>query len=252
MFLFKTSGATFASVIANQKHAFKNKPISWRAGEIILVSKNKGDLGPGEKQISYIMRISDIKPTDDIEVETYWPGNPGRWNYIVHCQDTESVKKPFNLEEVLGTGADVYKPVMTYRRVNPEDEVALLNMLGLGYTNTPDEIDDPTRYKEGACRQISVNAYERDPTARNRCIEHHGVACKACGFDFAKSYGEHGQGYIHVHHIVPLAEVGGQYEVDPYKDLVPLCANCHAMVHRRRPALKMDELKSIMQRTING
>ena len=30
------------------------------------------------------------------------------------------------------------------------------------------------------------------------------LACEACGFDFAKKYGPHGEGLIEAHHVQPL------------------------------------------------
>jgi len=64
-----------------------------------------------------------------------------------------------------------------------------------------------------------------------------------CGFSFESAYGELGRDYIHVHHVLPLAEVNEEYEVDPIRDLRPVCPNCHAMLHRKSPALSVDELK---------
>ena len=49
---------------------------------------------------------------------------------------------------------------------------------------------------------------------------------------FEEVYGEVGRGFIEVHHIVPISERGGDYIVDPIRDLIPLCSNCHAMIHR--------------------
>lgn len=101
-------------------------------------------------------------------------------------------------------------------------------------------------YVEGAARKISVNAYERNPAARARCLDHHGYACAVCSFDFESAYGELGRNYIHVHHVVPLADVRAEYLVDPIKDLVPVCPNCHAMIHATRPCLSIDQLRSHM------
>ena len=71
----------------------------------------------------------------------------------------------------------------------------------------------------------------------------------ACGFNFESVYGEHGAGFIHVHHVKPIAESGGQIEVDPEEDLIVLCPNCHAMVHRRREhTLTLDELRTLLRR----
>ena len=75
MFLFKTSGATFDSVIKNQKHAFDRKPKDWHVGELILVSKNKGDCQSQEKQIQYTMTLREIRLLRPGEADQYWPGN---------------------------------------------------------------------------------------------------------------------------------------------------------------------------------
>ena len=65
-----------------------------------------------------------------------------------------------------------------------------------------------------------------------------------CGFEFGDQYGEWGEGFIHVHHVVPLAKRGERYEVDPVHDLVPVCANCHAMLHRRAEVLDAERLRA--------
>ncbi|KHF09880.1 restriction endonuclease [Vibrio parahaemolyticus] len=96
---------------------------------------------------------------------------------------------------------------------------------------------------EGSTKQVTVNAYERNSAARQKCLDFHGYNCKVCDFDFAEVYGEIGKGFIHVHHIVQIANIKREYELDPVKDLVPLCPNCHAMVHRHNPAMHPDELR---------
>lgn len=107
----------------------------------------------------------------------------------------------------------------------------------------PEEVGDPERYIEGASKTVSVNTYERSADARDRCIAHHGYNCSVCGFDFEQVYGAIGEKYIHVHHIIPLSEIRKEYILDPVKDLIPVCANCHAIIHRTRPALTVDQLR---------
>lgn len=75
----------------------------------------------------------------------------------------------------------------------------------------------------------------------------YGTTCTCCGFDFEKVYGEHGRGFIHVHHIKPLHTIGENYVVDPVTDMLPLCPNCHAMVHRGSKVLLVEELKKKMR-----
>ncbi len=98
---------------------------------------------------------------------------------------------------------------------------------------------------EGTKKQITVNAYERNSQARQKCIEHYGSKCTICSFDFEKTYGEIGHNFIHVHHLKPLSEIDEKYEIDPIKDLRPVCPNCHAMLHKRKPPYSIDELKDI-------
>jgi 5-methylcytosine-specific restriction protein A len=71
-----------------------------------------------------------------------------------------------------------------------------------------------------------------------------------CDFDFGQEYGLIGEGFIHVHHIVPLSSVGPDYKIDPKQDLRPVCPNCHEMLHRRQPPYSIEELKQIMQHPI--
>jgi 5-methylcytosine-specific restriction protein A len=108
----------------------------------------------------------------------------------------------------------------------------------------PEEVHNPQSYSEGASVTVSINTYERSAGARAACVAHHGYDCVVCGFNFAKTYGKVGENYIHVHHVVPLSEVDAEYEVDPILDLVPVCPNCHAIIHRTRPALAVEQLRS--------
>jgi len=115
----------------------------------------------------------------------------------------------------------------------------------------PEELADEPFY-EGAATTVQVNRFERDPDARNACIRHYGARCQGCGIDFGKRYGALGEGFIHVHHIVPLADVRSRYVVDPVKDLRPVCPNCHAMLHRQRPALSIEDLKRMLKEGRRG
>lgn len=107
----------------------------------------------------------------------------------------------------------------------------------------PEEVEHPELVTEGAKKTVVVNRYERNLSARLRCIEKWGVSCSVCGFNFEKVFGELGAGYIHVHHLVSLSEVGKEYQLDPVADLRPVCPNCHAMLHRTGETLSIEVLK---------
>ena len=99
---------------------------------------------------------------------------------------------------------------------------------------------------EGKKSQRFVTTYERDPRLRKMAIAIHGVTCKVCGFNYEEHYGDYAKGMIQVHHIRPVSEFGGEKLVDPENDLIPLCANCHSVVHRRKDStLSISELKSM-------
>lgn len=107
----------------------------------------------------------------------------------------------------------------------------------------PDDLEDSQQFVEGAKRQVIVNAFERSDAARRACIDHWGERCSVCSMLFEEMYGELGAGFIHVHHLRPLAATRKQYKVDPVKDLRPVCPNCHAMLHQDSPPLSIDQLR---------
>jgi 5-methylcytosine-specific restriction protein A len=70
------------------------------------------------------------------------------------------------------------------------------------------------------------------------------LACEVCSFDFEKTYGERGNGYIECHHVAPLHVTGPIRNT--IEDLALLCANCHRMVHRRQPWPTPAELRGLI------
>lgn len=129
-----------------------------------------------------------------------------------------------------------------------EEIVAGLQASGLGTMGNkfPDEVLQEEALFEGALRQVTVNAYERNPVARTRCLEAYGCKCAVCEFDFGTTYGKKAEGFIHVHHIKALATIGSRYEVDPVQDLRPVCPNCHAVIHMTNPPREIEEVKAML------
>ncbi len=111
----------------------------------------------------------------------------------------------------------------------------------------PDEIDPIEGYPEGMKKQVTVNAYERDPKARKACIDHYGSTCYVCAFDFFRTYGDLGRGYIHVHHLKKVASLGTGAVTHPIRDLRPVCPNCHAMLHQDDPPIPIGRLRLLMR-----
>ncbi len=135
---------------------------------------------------------------------------------------------------------DDTKPVRILWKINIENEMDLLIL--------PEEVINPEKYIEGATKQINVNVHERNSVARMKCIEYYGVSCIICGFNFEEIYGSVGKEFIHVHHLIELREINEEYEVDPIEDLRPICPNCHAIVHKRKPAYSIKEMNRIIRK----
>jgi len=110
-----------------------------------------------------------------------------------------------------------------------------------------EEVMRTDRLIEGAVCQIVINAYERNAVARARCIAHYGESCVVCRFNFGTTYGPFADGFIHVHHVKPLSEIGVHYEVDPVLDLRPVCPNCHAVIHMGGECRRIDEVRKLME-----
>lgn len=74
-----------------------------------------------------------------------------------------------------------------------------------------------------------------------------GCTCYICRFDFEKTYRIIGKGFIHIHHLKQLSEINEEHVVNPETDLVPVCPNCHSMLHKKTPPFSILELKALME-----
>ena len=92
--------------------------------------------------------------------------------------------------------------------------------------------------EEGGVVSIHLDKRERNPEARKKCFKYywdlHGgkIICECCGIDFNEVYGKIGLGFIEVHHLDPISNYDETHKIDPVNDLIPLCSNCHSMIHR--------------------
>ncbi len=104
---------------------------------------------------------------------------------------------------------------------------------------------------EGQTRFRIQRTRERDPKLRMKAIALHGLNCKACDFNFGDVYGEWGEGFIEIHHSTPISDYSTEgEETNPASDLIPLCSNCHRMIHRKKDRLlSLEELKSMLNQS---
>ena len=97
------------------------------------------------------------------------------------------------------------------------------------------------RHKLRERNQAAVTA------AKNSFREKHGkLFCQVCGFDFLDRYGELGRDFIEAHHTIPVSTFKGQVKTK-LSDIALVCANCHRMLHKRRPWLEMKDLERLIE-----
>ena len=116
-------------------------------------------------------------------------------------------------------------------------------MINFPIDDTPDVVrEDPTPLPlfEGRVRSTLLTRAERNPVA-------HGYDCAVCGYNFTATFCEAAEGFIHVHHLNPLANSSGQRKVDPKEDLRPVCPNCHFFIHSRKPMYPINEVKKLLK-----
>jgi hypothetical protein len=100
--------------------------------------------------------------------------------------------------------------------------------------------------EEGERHEYLSSRIERSRKNRALCISIYGYICQVCENTMKEKYGELADGFIHVHHLESIAKSGKKW-IDPLKDLITVCPNCHSMLHRREPPLLPEELQEILR-----
>ena len=181
----------------------------------------------------------------------FWAGDDLDWSGA-----TTSHRRQLSIKTITASGAEVH---IFYRN----DSNDLFTYAGLG---TAIDVSDgkPVRVlwrfveqedvttgtavaplMEGGKKAKRVSVTERNPEARRRCLDHYKAVCSVCTLSFAERYGPIGAGFMHVHHLTLVSTLSEETEVDPIVDLRPVCPNCHAMLHRRKPPLSIQELRAM-------
>lgn len=159
---------------------------------------------------------------------------PGEWTKV----DLKSSIIPIEFD--LNDAPDYRKTIMHWLPLMMGISLSLLDV---------EKIDehDEQGYAEGKKYDVVTNRYERNPINRVLCLNKYGYKCSICGFNFEKTYGDIGKEFIHVHHKIPVSQMGENYIVDPENDLIPVCPNCHAMLHKSDPPMAVEELMTIIR-----
>lgn len=258
------------------KHIFC-KTLSSLADEAYLLENSKNILFPSTQQYQDVISSSlSAKQIEILQTLYYFPDSSATAKELAKALNYESYHAANRQIGQIGKVISQYTGIVppTYNGKNGEQPAYFLligqyykdtgwemwgelqqalknlNLVSVETDNSSERLptetfqfDEKELFKEGKVVQVFVNRYERNQRARQECIRHHGDKCFACGFDFGITYGDIAKGFIHVHHLTQLADINEEYDVDPINDLVPLCANCHSVIHLTKPAMTIEELK---------
>lgn len=171
------------------------------------------------------------------------------WSYSPTKRDGKNMeRKNYFKKYFLDTEVQIALPLI------PDDvEMFLDELFGLCENRLKADVldvvpPDSTRsFPEGKVYEKVHKTRERNQKLIQLAKENtQNLACQVCGFDFKDKYGEIGIGFIEVHHTIPVCELR-EGELTRVEDLALVCSNCHSMLHRRRPWLKMDQLKELLK-----
>ena len=236
------------------------KVLRWTWDELVLacdllMGSGWHELDEGNKlviELSELLRRLPIHPKELRPPTFRSPGSVRRKMADIATQHPGDKRKPTNgnkldvvvLNAFLDQPDEMRKNARRLREgllAGEFDEVAAQEIAFAG---------DLVRVQEGGLLVQVHLRRERSPKLRQKKIDDvlgrlGRLACEVCGFDFAATYGERGEGYAECHHVLPL-HVSGEKE-NSIEDLAVLCANCHRMIHRGVHWLTPAELRELVE-----
>ena len=224
-------------------------------GDIVFIYKTNP-----EKRIHYKMEVIKVKMIFDeaFEQEPFWTDKVQYYGNITSFyarfklleEYTDDILSLHHLHEHGYEGIP--------RSVRECKDQGLIDFLLHPHQMVNDDVydvdypEDDEKLYEGALITVKANKYERNQKARKECVAKKGYQCLVCGRDFEATYGEIGKNFIHVHHLTPISTIGKEYELNVDTDLVPVCPNCHYMLHRKDPPYTIEELKDKLYEVENA
>jgi 5-methylcytosine-specific restriction endonuclease McrA len=159
---------------------------------------------------------------------------------------TYGVREPIRIQQGLYMGRCTARLYAVLRQALALEEPMLTDV------SAPAERHE--EYAEGVRAARERYFFSRNASLTTRAKEHYGPTCRGCGFVFEAGYGELGRGYIECHHLDPLSERSEEEWTEGIRsrleDVAVLCSNCHRMIHRRRPALSLEELRHAVREAV--
>jgi len=233
----------------------------WTRDEIILacalVSENEWRgvraVEPVVQELSVLLRRAPIHPAAERDAAFRSPNSVQRKTFDIATQHPDYSGKPTK-------GNKLDRVVLRDFLDDPQRMFAVARAIrsailtGVVTEPTVAEVEASDMVaSEGTLLLAQHVVRERDP--RLRCEKMKAVAdrgmrpaCEVCSFDFGRTYGPLGEGYIEVHHRLPLHASGPT--LTKLSDLALLCANCHRMIHRSKAWLTPEQLVERMTNSV--
>jgi hypothetical protein len=146
------------------------------------------------------------------------------------------------LDDALGVG-----PTLS---INPMDSVTHVNVITAPAASSKSVSPAKREAQEGVRRMRETYFFTRNRKLALDAKKLRNYVCEACNFDFCEMYGEYGQDFAECHHKNPLSERSEELwtkaVTTTLADVAVLCANCHRMIHRERPAISIEKLRDII------
>ena len=231
--------------------------VDWRTdkfsvGDIVFIYKTIP-----EKRVHYKMEVVKVKMIFDqtFEQEPFWTDKDQYYGGIISFYARfklleEYTDNALSLEHLNEHGYEgIPRSVRECKDERLIDFLLHPHQIVNEDTYDVDYPEDDDKLYEGALITVRANKYERSQKARRECVAKKGYQCLVCGKDFEATYGEIGKNFIHVHHLTPISSIGKEYELNVDTDLVPVCPNCHYMLHRKNPPYTIEELKDVISAT---
>ncbi len=202
----------------------------------------KGEINFLKNKKLYTCRVNRYKNRSGIRI---W------WNFDLR-EEINSIFKEIYLQLLKNKNVNSTfskNGYIRFKKIKNDFHISMISQLAVERDINSYNIENEILFKEGKKKSYHGIRYEINHINRKKAMQIHGTICFGCGFDFEKKYGKRGTQFIEVHHIKPLSHLKKEMLIDPATDLVPLCSNCHRMVHRfPDDILTIAQLKKIINK----
>jgi len=170
------------------------------------------------------------------------------WTLIRECKDWASFAKFIN-----GIPLTEIEPIKfeSLEKTEHNDNVSNFDQTETLHEDTVTDVslkvEQVQLYIEGELETVTYENRSRNENARKKCIELNGSTCIICKSNLGDIYGEQFSDKIHIHHLNPVADYEGEVLVNPQTDLVPVCPNCHFIIHSKKTPYKPDEVIAFIE-----